>query len=329
MEYYDIRTRIKKLRAINIIIGGRGIGKTYSALSFMLEQDAPFIYLRNTAVQMDESCSLFGNPFKRLNKDLDKNVIMESEKKHYLIWDKTEEEKRLIGYGAALSTFGNLRGVDLSDVEYVVFDEFIERRRLAFDQFQSFAGFYETVNRNRELQGEAPLKVIMLSNSQTLKNDILAAYGLTQRIVNMINNGETTYLTPDIFLELPRSEISEAKRNTSNYRLITGTAAAREALENEFTADSFRNIQKMPKNEMLPVCMVQTERGTAAVWKHKSQNLRYVCTWPDMSVKLYDKDNMRLFLRQHGILLREYALRGKLYYENYEMKIIMDAVLDL
>lgn len=328
MEYYDIRTRARKLKAINIIIGGRGIGKTYSALSFMLEQEAPFIYLRNTAVQMDESCSVFGNPFKRLNKDLDKDIIMEAEKKHYLIWDKTED-KKLIGYGAALSTFNNLRGVDLSDVQYVVFDEFIERRRLSFDQFQAFAGFYETVNRNRELSGEDPLKVILLSNSQTLKNDILAAYGLTQKIVNMINNGETSYSTQDIYLELPRSEISEAKRNTANYRLISGTAAAREALENEFTADSFRNIAKLPKNEMQPVCMLRTEAGSVAIWKHKSRPLRYCCSWPDMNCKLYDMHDHKLFFREQGLLLREYAIRGKLFFENYEVKLILDSVLDI
>lgn len=327
MEYYDIRKRADKLRAINIIIGGRGIGKTYSALSFMLDQPEPFIYLRNTAVQMDESCSQFGNPFKRLNKDLDLNIMMEAEKRHYLIYDKTCEEKELIGYGAALSTFSNMRGVDLSDVRYVVFDEFIERRRLGFDQFSAFAGFYETVNRNRELQGEEPLKVILLSNSQTLKNEILAAYGLTQRIVNMIRNHETTYTTKELYLELPTSEVSTAKAETANYKLIAGTAAAREALENEFTADSFRNIQRLPKQELKPVCMFSSDVGTIAIWQHKSRNIRYVCTWPDFNVRLYDQHDHMLFMREHGLLLREYSIRGKLYYEDYNCKVISDKIL--
>ena len=37
MEWYDIRKRSEKLRPVSIVIGGRGIGKTYSALSFLLE----------------------------------------------------------------------------------------------------------------------------------------------------------------------------------------------------------------------------------------------------------------------------------------------------
>ena len=94
--YYDIRSRLKKLKAINIIIGGRGIGKTYSALSFMMDQPDPFIYLRNTDVQMQECASTFGNPFKRLNKDLGRSVTLEAEKKHYLITEEPPEEDKKI-----------------------------------------------------------------------------------------------------------------------------------------------------------------------------------------------------------------------------------------
>lgn len=330
MKWYDIRDRREKLRAINIIIGGRGIGKTYSSLSFMLEQEAPFIYLRNTAAQMDECCSAFGNPFKRISLDTGRAIIMKAEKKHYMIYDETDGDPRLIGYGAALSTFSNLRGVDLSDVKYAVFDEFIESRTLTFNQFTAFQGFYETVNRNRELSGEEPFKVLMLSNSQTLRNDILAGYGLITQIETMIRTGQRRHSVPGLFLELPESEISEAKRQTANYQLIAGTAAAREALDNEFTRDSFRNVAKQNISEYRPLCIAEDQDGRmAAYYKHKSVNKYYCCGIPAWSCERFLKDQGVIFMRKYGLSLGEAATRGLLYYESYEFKILSDKLLRL
>ena len=152
MKFFDINEYIDQIKAIGIISGGRGIGNTYSAFSFLLEnQHDKFIYMRNTVIQLDESCGEFGNPFKRWAADHDRNIYMEKQKNHALIYEETEEGSQVIGYGVALSTFENLRGIDLSDVKYVLFDEFIERKRFSFDQYASFIHFYETVNRNREL----------------------------------------------------------------------------------------------------------------------------------------------------------------------------------
>lgn len=329
MKYYDIRERSGRLRALNIVIGGRGIGKSYSALSFALEQSQPFIYLRNTAVQMEESCTQFGNPFKRINKDFGRGVYMAAEKRHYIIYEDDEEKgRKLLGYGAALSTFANLRGVDLSDVTLVIFDEFIERRRLSFNQFQAFVGFYETVNRNRELQGEEPLKVILLSNSQTLDNDILSGYGLVQRIVDMKKSGTKTYMTSDLYLELPDSDISEAKANTANYRLIAGSAAAREALSNEFAYDNFGNIEKKNLNEYRPLCRIDTGAGYANFWKHKSRSEIYVCGTCHSSMKEYAADQSLLFDYEYGIYFRQLQARKLVYFDSFQTKQMVDKLFN-
>lgn len=323
--FYDIRERLNKLRAVNIIIGGRGIGKTYSALRFMIEEKKPFIYLRNTDIQMQESATFFGNPFKRLNKDFDWNVSIEAEKRHYMIYDDSGEDRQLIGYGAALSTFANLRGVDLSDVVYVVFDEFIERRKLAFKQFDAFHSFYETVNRNRELLGEKPLCCILLSNSQTLQNDILSGYGLIDTIVKMTERGERMHVTKDLFLELPTVDISAMKADTAAYRLAAGTKIAREAIENEFAYDSFKNVKKLPIKEYVPVCTYDN----IVFYRHKSKNQIYACQIPTFGGDRYEKENRLAFLKEVGLYLREYAIRGKMFYSSYEVKIAVDTVFAL
>ena len=332
IRYYDIRQKSDKIAAVSFIIGGRGIGKTYSSLSFMLEQDAPFIYLRNTAVQMEESASVFGNPFKKVGRDLGRDIRLESEKKHYNIYEYFDDaERKLIGYGCALSTFSNLRGVDLSDVKYCVFDEFIERRKLSFKQFDAFQQFYETVNRNRELEGEEPFKVILLSNSQTLQNDILQGYGLVNRIVKMKETGQKLYREAGLYLELPDSEVSDLKANTANYKLIGNTNNALEALKNEFAYDSFSKIRKKDIREYTPVCMAADPSGKGSVtfFRHKSANELYISQNPILTCKNYGAEQYVLFMRERGNALRELILTGRVFYADYNSKMITDAIFKL
>ena len=315
INWYDISKC--RLAAINIIIGGRGIGKTYSALSYIINSGKPFIYLRNTDVQLKECLTGFGNPFKRWNIDHNRNIYMKSEKSHALIYDPDDESGVSMGYGLALSTFENLRGVDLSDVCYVLFDEFIEKRTLSFRQFECFISFYETVNRNRELLGEEPLQVILLSNSQRLSNPILAGYGLIPVIENMIRTGQREYRNKSVYVNLPQSEVSDLKRNTANYQLINGTKIADEALNNTFAYDSFYNIKKRNINEYIPICQIDD----MYIYKHKAKPLLYICHVQAQNIPVFNsRDNKTAFLRAYGRKLFDAAAKGYLEYSDFVVK---------
>ena len=324
IEWYDIKKFEKKLRAINIIIGGRGIGKTYSALSYLIEKEEPFIYLRNTDVQLKECITSFGNPFKRWNLDHNRNIFFKSEKSHSLIYDGDREDGSAIGYGLALSTFENLRGVDLSDVKYVLFDEFIEKRSLSFRQFECFVSFYETVNRNRELLNEDPLCCILLSNSQKLANPILAGYGLIPVIENMIRTGQKDFRQGGMYVSLPESEVSDLKKNTANYQLINGTKIADEALNNKFAFDSFYGVKKQNINEYMPVCQIDD----IYIYRHKSSGQLYACMIQAQNIPVFtSRDNLTAFYRAYGVKLLDAASKGKLIYADFITKTMLLEIL--
>lgn len=317
IKWYDIKAVENKLSAVNIIIGGRGIGKTYSALTFLMEKQEPFIYLRNTDVQLKECITGFGNPFKRWNLDHDRHIFFRSEKSHSLIYDDDREDGQPIGYGLALSTFENLRGVDLSDVKYVLFDEFIEKRSLSFRQFECFISFYETVNRNRELLGEAPLCCILLSNSQRLSNPILAGYGIIPVIENMIRTGQKEFKKPGMYLSLPSSAVSDLKKNTANYALINGTKIADEALNNAFAFDSFYGIKKRNLNEYIPVVQIDD----IYIYKHKTNSRLYACMSQAQNIPVFtSRDNLTAFLRAYGRKLFDAASKGFIDYSDFVTK---------
>lgn len=324
MKWYLLSDRAENLRPLNFIIGGRGIGKTYGTIDYVLNQGRPFIYLRNTDTQLQECATAFGNPFKRWNLDHNRDIRILSQRKHCMIYDcGNEEEKQLIGYAVALSTFENLRGVDLSDVEYVIFDEFIERKTLAFQQFETFANFYETVNRNRELLGEKPLQIFMLSNAQKLDNPILAGYNIIPIIEKMIRTNSETFNNDNIYVDLPRSEVSEAKKGTVNYKLTEGTQYYQEAVDNIFAHDSFANIGKRPVNEYIPVCKVDD----IYIWKHKSTYRYYACRSASNRIPEFNtRDNLSVFLRRYGMQLRVAVQEGIIDYSEF---IIKSKLLDI
>ena len=113
------------------------------------------------------------------------DIQLQANKDNVIILDKKNE--KLVGYAAALSTFGKFRGADFSDVEVIIFHEFINTT--PFNNIKNEANMLfnliETVNRNRELDGDEPVKVILLSNANTIDSDIIRALKLGEVIKNM------------------------------------------------------------------------------------------------------------------------------------------------
>lgn len=314
MKFFDIRDYLSDLKPISIIIGGRGIGKTYSALSFIIEEKKRFLYMRNTKQQIQECCSDFGNPFKRLNHDKGWNIRLVTEKDHVNVLN---DDNEVIGYASPLSVFENLRGADLSDVDYVIFDEFIENRKLLFDQFKSFVNMRETVGRNRELLGEAPLYTILLSNAQSLNSPILAGYNLIPEIEGMLKTSQKKFKRAETLVLLPESEVSEAKKNTSTYKGLEGSKIYAENIENKFANDSFYGIRKRNIREYVAMCKVDD----MYLYRHKSSGRYFVCQIQALNIPEYNsKDNALIFYQGFGRWLPiEYA-NGNLEFSDYTTK---------
>lgn len=322
MKWYHLPEN-DKLRPFTFIVGGRGIGKTYDSIDRAItDYKRKFIYLRNTREQLQESCGAFGNPFKKWAADHGRDILMELERKHAVVneWTGSGDniEKEIIGFGANLSTFSNLRGVDLSDCEFGIFDEFIENKTLMFDQFDAFNHMYETVNRNRELEGRDPFKVVLLSNAQRLGNPILRGFNLIPIIEAMQKNGQRAYANGPIRIELPFSEVSEAKRNTALYQATKGTSFSSESLDNNFVNDSFTGVQKVNLQEFTPMFCIDD----IYLYKHKSEVLYYACSIPATNVKKYRSvDNFVIFYKLYGLQLKLAYGSDKLLFSDYSTKI--------
>lgn len=237
------------------IIGGRATGKTFGTLKTEIENSNIFMLTRRTQAQAD----LISKPdFSPVNPVLDymgKFTYVETASKYnsviYSLETPEAEEKTLLGYTAALSTFSNLRGFDGSGISALIVDEFVPElhERLIRAEADSFFNMYESISRNRELMGKDPLQAILLSNSNSLASPIFTALGLTKTLERMQAKGQSEYINREsgvaIFM-LYNSPISSAKSKTALYKATRGTAYYKMALDNSFSYDDMADVQSMP-----------------------------------------------------------------------------------
>lgn len=317
-------------------IGGRGIGKTFNALDVLTGEmpETKYIYMRRTQSQID-ACKLPElNPFKSINKKKGRDYVMSAMGKYVAgIYHGVVEDGALkatgapVGIGIALSVFSNIRGVDGLDYDLLLFDEFIKEHheRPIQAEGEAFLNAYETLNRNRELEGIKPLKAILLSNSNDLASPILDSFGLIDLVDKMQRKGRNyataahgmiaVYLYHD-------SPISKRKEATALYKATSNKDFSAMSLENSFSAANYEYVRALPLQEFKPLVSI----GNCTVYQHASNNTFYVID----GVKS-DNRYTTLPLEQKGFrrrywFLYEAMLDKRLFYSNAAVKIRFERV---
>lgn len=276
--------------------GGRGTGKTFGALKEALERGLKFGLMRRTQTQLDIISKPEFSPFKPVNSSVGRNIgIIPLSKYNGGIYNMVDEVKVVdgveirtgksspegipIGYTFALSTISNIRGFDGSDIELLIYDEFIPEKhsRPIKDEHEAFFNAYETINRNRELQGRKPLQVLCLANANALDNPLFMGLNLVAKAERMNRNGQEYSLDRKrgvLLVNLCKSEISEQKQHTALYQLTGDNEYSRMALSNDFSGEEERAaICSRPLQEYKPIVCV----GELCIYRHKSAD-EFYCT---------------------------------------------------
>lgn len=282
--YLDIRKILGTNIPFIFIVGGRGTGKTYGALKTIIEDEIQFMYLRRTQSQVDLVNKPEFTPFKKLNSDHEWKIGTSPISKYNSGFYRQVKEGDAyvnqgapIGYTGALSTISNIRGFDASDVELMVYDEFIPERheRPIKDEGSALLNGYETVNRNRELNGGKPLQLLCLANANNLANPIFMELNLVRTAENMLKKGREVYISREkgvMMIILTKSKISEQKSETALYRLTKGSEFERMSIGNEFSREENARIVSRPITEYKPIVTI----GEITIYEHKSKHTLYI-----------------------------------------------------
>lgn len=322
-------------KAFCMVTGPRGVGKTFGLLVELLERGIKFIYLRRLKTQLDQCATQDTNPFKAVN-DYTGRTIEPFRAREVIRFcpAETNADGKLIptadpvAVGVALSTFATIRGADFSDIDAILFDEAIPMtgEKPIRDEFQSFLNFYETVNRNREMQGKPPVKCFLLGNANKLSNPYYAGWSFMRTALNMIKGDQMMWRNPAgdrLMVMLLHSPISEKKAGTVLYR-NANRDFLNMALDNAFRTDA-TNIRSYPLRECIHLCSV----GEIGIYQHKGTGAHFVSKTVSRE-RYYDGYGMRLRMwRGDWALLRLLYLSGRVWFESYEVELIFREYCDL
>lgn len=330
-----ITQSVKKHCPFIFIVGGRGTGKTYGALKHCVENDRHFVFMRSLDKQIDLLYSPELMPFNAINEDLNVNIQPNKINKYVTgFYNSTlSDDGKYIPEGRpqcialALSTISSLRGFDSSGYnDLLIYDEFIPepQERRVKEAGKAFLNAIETIGRNREIQGKAPMQVLCLANANTISNDIFVTLKLVTKAESMMRSGqEISYLeSRGIMLIMLRfSPISKFKAETSLYRMAEGTDFYDMALNNNFMCYEANAV----KSEDLRQYTLLVSVGELHIYRHKSKARYYVSAHRSGTAPEYTSGNngLRTFRANYRILWSYYC-SGWITFETYTLQVLFE-----
>lgn len=314
---------MQDLKPFTFITGGRGIGKTFGCIAWFLDHEIPFLYMRRTQVEAElqqdrETCDLEKN-FR------DRGITAKYEKlakgKICRIYDADSE--KLLAETIALSTFASVRSVNFDEFDFIVYDEFIPEPHVKAIKMEGFAlsQVYESINRNRELQGRKALRMICLSNSLNIANDIFMQFGLIEEAERMSRDESEVFQTSNKTLIIAKkSPISQRKMKTVLYSEAS-EEFARMAIHNEFVLNDFSYVKKRPLSEY----HIKFSVGDLFIYQHKVRSEWYVTfTRAETKIKYGSNKNDLERLRRERWKFWYRYLEGDVRFDSYKAVALLE-----
>lgn len=317
------------------IVGGRGTGKTYGALKCQMEDQEPFVYVRRLQTQAEMAFSQELSPFKPVCEDLDLPEWWPEHIPHVkgasALYRHSQDEDgkwraegRPLALLLSLATVANVRGLSGEDYKTLYIDEFIRKKqeRPIPDEAGAFFDLYETLNRNRELKGNKPLKAILMANANDLGNPYFLKLGMVRRAQKMRERGVEFYADDKkgiALIILQESTISQRKKKTALYKLTEGTDYAAMSVENDWSGEEIGRTSARKLIEYKALVRV----GEITIYKHKSRDEYYVSTFHSGTCSEFTAGETSLarFRRSYLWLWREY-MRNTIIFEEYLCEIL-------
>ena len=324
-----------------LALGGRGTGKTYGALSDAAQgRYGKFVYMRRNDTQLGAAKLPELNPFKRVNADFGTDLVFAPMGKsvsgiyHTAVVDGVSKPSGdPVGIGVPLSVFSNIRGVDGMDYQTVIFDEFIKEshERPIKNEGDAFLNMYETLNRNRELPplNEAPLKCLLLANTNDLRSPILEALGVVDIIESMIKRGQEYKNTRNGMLSIylyQDSPVSKAKKKSALYQVANSADFSEMALDNRFSAANYEQVRSLPLREFFPLVTI----GSVTVYQHNRDSELYYVVEGKKAEDRYTEYSLSIrAFRADYFYLWEAMLDKRLFYASAAVKVRFERVWNI
>ena len=312
---------------IAIIIGSRGVGKSFNAkvtvLKKFLKTGEQFIYLRRYKTELDSALVNFFDDLQSNGYFTEHNLkVRKSKMLTTFVCDG-----KVCGYAIPMSTANILKSTSFPKVKTIIFDEFIldvasGTYKYMKNEPQMLLDIMETVFRLR--QG----RVIMLGNNVQFYGSPYVAYFSLELPYN--SEFKTFKDGAIIVNNIINEEYQQAKQDSPFGKLIEGTTYGDYAVLNKSLRENDSFIAKRPSDSQFKGVLV-INGSTVGVWmgidgymyiseKYDPNTLlRFACDYDDHTENT-------IFLNARENYLLSYAIKaykqGWLRFENAKVKAI-------
>ena len=337
-KYYDIRDDLKKYPDAwcYLVWSARGPGKTYSSLRMCIEDKKKFVFMKRTIVDVDMLCASGTrkdihfdiSPFVPLNRDFGWDIKPVKIFKGIAGFYHCNEEGRPsgdpIGYACALSAAKDVKGFDLSECDFMIFDEFIPKRheRVNRNEGDQLMDIYMTVSRDRVKRGRGELKLICIANATSINNPTFGILNVIDIAADMdVCHKEYVYQEQrKIMLHMIPAMDVPMEEKTGIEIAMEGTAWAEMAFGGHFAYDDFTSVSHRRLKGYHPICSYTYKKETVYIYEKDG---KYYATTAkantDKHYNLQRENEQKKFFYDYIVSLREETINDNFIFQKYSM----------
>lgn len=343
--YYDINADLFKYPDAwaYIVWSGRNTGKTYSTLCHMLDAGVKFLYVKRCVEdvklilsgsgKIGAKISQYGadfSPFKAINRDRGTNVRAFSIYKGYVggFWNCDENNAPVdspIGYVVPLNAVTKVKGFDLSDCDFIVFDEFIPSKweRVEKNEGKQLLDLYMTVARDREHRGKPPLKLICLANPTEINCPVMQELEIADDASDMsIKGDEYRYVRGIVLHQIMMGvDFTDKEESMPIIKAMEDTAWRAMTMGEGFAYNDMCMLRKLPLKGFR--CLVAVKYRKQTWYIYEKDGIWFVCKSPnkpaDGSFDLNRDADARKFYMEYAIDLKDEYTDGRVFFQTYTM----------
>ena len=344
-EYYDIRNDMKMFPKAwcFMVMSRRGPGKTYSTLRWCIEDDIRFAFIKRTKDDVDllvkgddprnteltEENKIDVSPFKPLNRDFGWNIHPRKIESglagfyDYEEFDGDIKPTKLRGYCVAGNMAMKVKGMDLSDVDAMIFDEFIARayEYSSKNEGDAILDLYMTLMRDRDVRGRDDLKLIMLANAVEVNNPMAQIMEVVDIIAEMDLTGQEYYYNEYrglVIHLLPEAEEDEEKVKPGIQRLMEKTRWGASSFGGHFSYNDFTALgkEKLKGHK----CILKIKLREREFYLYKNLNKYFLSEIKgqcSIEYNLNRENQQKLFWQDWGVDLRQAAIEDMVKFGCY------------
>lgn len=259
-SYYSFDAVMSRNAVLNMVMGARGLGKTYGAKKFVINnairKGEQFIYLRRYRSELKNKQNFFddisvafpGYEFRVNGSVAEMRMV-------------SDKEWSAIGYFVALSVSQANKSVAYPAVTTIIFDEFIIERgsvRYIPGEVQTLLNFYSTVDRWQD-----KTRVLMLSNAVSIMNPYFIQYDIDPSYGEFVMRGDGFICAHFVDSKQFASEVARTRFGQFIINYDEGYASY--SISNEFVDHNDDFVLKKNGNARYVLTM-RTSQGVFSIW---------------------------------------------------------------